>query len=194
MDDKLLVTGQVGQHDGQRRLVDGWRCQSLDFGEKEEAPSQNSWGNLVEKMDNSGRVGHLKCVDVQALMHYHRVAVRQCECQDLPKITLGNIGIGVVVVLIHVIDIPGDRGELNNPWTGRGSCTSKIQWTGSIRIHDLGRRLHDRNPDDEHKEGDSVGGDGRLVKGDHDPGQGTKRGDNDHDDNPCVESRLSFNF
>ncbi len=77
MEDKLLVTSQVGRHDGQRRLIDGWRCQSLSFGENKEALSQNSWGNFVERTDDSGRGSRLRCVDVWALMHYHtRVAVR----------------------------------------------------------------------------------------------------------------------
>jgi hypothetical protein len=62
---------------------------------------------------------------------------------------------------------------LNNPWTGRGSCTSKIQWTGSIRIHDLGRRLCDHDPDDECEDSDAVGDNGRVGKGDRNHGQGT---------------------
>jgi hypothetical protein len=141
-------------------------------------------------------VSHLKCVDVRALMHYHRVAVCQCEHQDRPKITLGNVGSRIVAVSIHIVDVPGDRGELNNPWTGQGSHASESQWTGSIRIHDLGRRLrdHDHDPDDEREDGDAVGGDGWAGKGDRDRGQGAKRGDDDRDDNRCVESRLSFNF
>ncbi len=96
----------------------------MAVGVKEEAPSQDSWGNLVERTDNGGRVSRLKCVDVRALMHYHRVAVRRCKRQDQPKITLGNIGSRIVVVSIHVVDIPGERGELKNPWTNRGSCIS----------------------------------------------------------------------
>jgi hypothetical protein len=69
-------------------------------------------------------------------MHNHRVAVHQSECQDRPKITPGNIGSRIiVVVLIHVVDVPGERGELKNPWIGRGSRASKSQQMGSIRIH-----------------------------------------------------------
>jgi hypothetical protein len=71
---------------------------------------------------------------------------------------------------------------------------SKSQWTGGIRIHDLGRHLCDRDSDDERKNGDAVGGNGRVGKGDYDRGQGTERGDNNRDDNCRVESRLSFNF
>ncbi len=81
------------------------------------------------------RVSHLKHKDILALMHDHRVAVHQSECQDRPQITPGNIGSGIVVVSIHVVDIPGERGDLKNPCTGRGSHVSKSQWTGSIRIH-----------------------------------------------------------
>jgi hypothetical protein len=64
----------------------------------------------------------------------------------------------------------------------------------SIRIHDLGRRLRDRDPDDHHKDGDAVGGNRQVGKGDRNHGQGTGRGDNNRDDNRHVESRLSFNF
>jgi hypothetical protein len=32
-----------------------------------------------------------------------------------PKITLGNISSGIIVVSIHVVDVPGERGELKNP-------------------------------------------------------------------------------
>jgi hypothetical protein len=124
VEDKLLVTGQGGQWDGRRKLINGGRCQSSGFGEKEEASSQNSWGNLVERTDDSGRVSCLKCVDVWALMHDHMVAVHQCERQDHHKITLGNMGSGIGVVSIHVVDVPRDRGELKNPWSGRGSCGS----------------------------------------------------------------------
>ncbi len=77
----------------------------------------------------------MKSIDIQALMHDHRVAMCQCKCQDRPKITLRKIGSGIVIVSIHVVDVPGERGELKNPWTSRGSHTSKSQWTGSIRIH-----------------------------------------------------------
>ncbi len=107
----------------------------MGIGEKEEAPSQDSWGNLVERADNGRRMSHLKSVDIRALMHDHRVAVRQSERQDRPKLTLGNIGSGIVVVSIHVVDISEERGELKNPWNGRGSRASKSRRTGSIRIH-----------------------------------------------------------
>jgi hypothetical protein len=153
-----------------------------------------SWGNLIERTDDIGRVSRLKCVDVWALMHYHGVAVRQCKCQDCPKITLGNISSRLVVVLIHVVDVPGERGELKNPWTGWGSCESKSQWMGSIRIHDLRRHLCDRNPDDEHKDGDSVGGNRWAGKEDPNHGQGTGRGDDDRDDSRRMEGRLNFYF
>jgi hypothetical protein len=115
VEDKLLVASQGGQRDGWRRLIDCWMRQILGFGEKERAPSQISWRNLIERMNNGGRVSRLKCVDVWALMHNHRVAVCQCKRQDHPKITLGNVGSGIIVVLIHVVDVPRDRGELNNP-------------------------------------------------------------------------------
>jgi hypothetical protein len=176
VEDKLLITGQGGQCDGWRRLIDGRRSQGLGIGEKEEAPSQDSWGNLVERTDNGRRVSSLKRVDIRALMHNHRVAVRWSECQDHPKITPGNINSGIVVVLIHVVDVPGERGELKNPWTGWGSCASKSQRMGSIRINFFfysGRCLRDRDPDDERKDGDAVSGNGRVGKGDCDRGQGT---------------------
>ncbi len=90
---------------------------------------------------------------------------------------------------------PGERGELKNPWIGRGSRKSKSQWTGSIRIQIFSwRRLCDCDPDDEREDGDAVGGDRRVGKGDRDCGQGTGRGDNDRNDNRCVEGRLSFYF
>jgi hypothetical protein len=88
-------------------------------------------------MDDGGRVSCLKGVDVRALMHNHRVAMRQCKRQDHCKITLGNIGSGIIVVSIHVVDVPRERGELKNPWSGWGSCTSESQWAGSIQIHDF---------------------------------------------------------
>jgi hypothetical protein len=106
---ELLVFGLLGRHDGWRRLINSWRCQSLGFGEKEEAPHQNSWGNLVERTDNGGSVSLLKHVDVRVLMLYHRVAVRRSGRQDRPKITLGNVGSGIVVVSIHIVDVSGDR-------------------------------------------------------------------------------------
>jgi hypothetical protein len=134
VEDELLITGQGGQHEGRRRLIDGKRSQWLGIEEKEEAPSQDSWGNLVERTDDSRRVSRLKSVDIRALMYDHRVAVRQSKHKDCPKITPENIGNGIIVVLIHVIDVPGERGELKNPWTGWGSQASKSQWTGSIRI------------------------------------------------------------
>ncbi len=71
---------------------------------------------------------------------------------------------------------------------------SKSQWLGSIRIHNLGRHLCDHDPDDERKDGDAVGGNKQVGKGDRDRGQGTGRGDNNCNDNCRVESRLSFNF
>jgi hypothetical protein len=77
----------------------------------------------------------LKSVDIRALMHNHRVAVCLSERQDSPKIPPVNIGSRIVVVLIYVADVPGERGELKNPWTGRGSHASESQRTGSIRIH-----------------------------------------------------------
>ncbi len=135
MEDKLLINSQGGQRDRQRRLINGWRNQWLGIGEKEEAPSQDSWGNLVERTDNGRRVSRLRSVDIRALMHDHRVDVRQSKRQDHPKITLGNIRSRIVVESIHVVDVPGERGELKNPWTGRGSRASKSQQTGSIRIH-----------------------------------------------------------
>ncbi len=107
-------------------------------------------------------MSYLKCIDVQALMHDHRVTVRRCKCQNHCKINLGNIGSRIILVLIHVVDIPMDRGELKNPWSNHGSCASESQWTGSIRIHDLGRCLCDRDPDDEREEDDAVGGNGRV--------------------------------
>ncbi len=134
MEDKLLITGQGGQRDGWRRLIDGRSSHRLGIGEKEEAPSQDSWGNLVERTDDGRRVSRMKSIDIRALMHDHRVAVCQSKCQDRPKINPGNIGSRIVVVLIHVVDIPRERGELKNPWTPRGSHVSKSQWTGSIRI------------------------------------------------------------
>jgi hypothetical protein len=135
VEDELLITGQGGQRDGRRGLMDGWRSQQFGIGEKEEAPSQDSWGNFIERMDDGRRVSCLKSLDIRALMHDHRVAVCQTEHQDHPKIALGNIGSGIIVVPIHVVDVPRERGELTNPWTGRGSRASKSQWTGSIRIH-----------------------------------------------------------
>jgi hypothetical protein len=106
VEDEPLVTGQGGQRNSRRRLIGGWRCQILGFGEKEKALSQNSWGILVVRTDNGGRVSCLKCVDVRALMHYHRVAMRRCKRQDCPKTTLGNIGSRIVVVSIHIVYVP----------------------------------------------------------------------------------------
>jgi hypothetical protein len=137
VEDELLISNQGGQRDGRMRLIDGWRSQCSGIGEKEEAPSQDSLGNLVERTDNGRRVSCLKSVYIQALMHTHRVAVRQSKRQDHPKITLGNIGSGIAIVSIHVVDVPGERGELKNPWTGQGSCASKSQQTGSFRITSL---------------------------------------------------------
>jgi hypothetical protein len=65
---------------------------------------------------------------------------------------------------------------------------------GSIKIHDLGRCLGDRNPDDERKDGDAVGGNGQVGKVDRNLGQGTGGGDNNRNDNFRMECRLSFNF
>jgi hypothetical protein len=103
VEDELLITGQEGRRDGRRRLIDGRRRQWSGIGQKEEAPSQDSWGNLVERTDDGRRVSRLKSIDIWALMHDHRVAARQSERQDHPKITPGNIGSGTVVVLIHVV-------------------------------------------------------------------------------------------
>jgi hypothetical protein len=58
----------------------------------------------------------------------------------------------------------------------------------------LGRRLRDCDPDDEHEDGDAVGDNRRVGKGDHNHGQSTGRGDNNRDDNRRIESRLSFYF
>jgi hypothetical protein len=69
-----MITGQGGQRDGQRRLIDSWKSQWSGIGEKEEAPSQDSWGNLIERTDNGRRVSHLKSINVRAFMHDHRVA------------------------------------------------------------------------------------------------------------------------
>jgi hypothetical protein len=65
---------------------------------------------------------------------------------------------------------------------------------GSIHIHDLGRRLCDRDPDYERKDGDAVGDNGRVGKGACDRSKSTGRGGDDWDDNLHVESRLSFDF
>ncbi len=120
MEDKLLVTGQEGQRDGRRRLIGGCRCQIWALEIRRRPQARIAGGNLIERTDDGGRVSRLKCVDVWALMHYHRLAVHQCKCQDHPKITLRNVGSRIVVVSIHIVDVPGDRGELNNPWTGGG--------------------------------------------------------------------------
>jgi hypothetical protein len=45
---------------------------------------------------------------------------------------VGNFGSGIIVELIHIIDVSRDGGELNNRWPGRG----ETQWMGGIRIHD----------------------------------------------------------
>ncbi len=58
----------------------------------------------------------------------------------------------------------------------------------------LGRHLCDRDLDDECKDSDAVGGNGRVGKGDRDRGQSTGRGDDDRNNNRGVESRLSFYF
>jgi hypothetical protein len=135
VEDKLLITGQGGQRDGWRRLINGRWSQRSGIGEKKEAQSQDSWENLVERMDDGRRLSRLKRVDIWALICNHRVAVRRSKYQDRPKITPGNIGSGIIVVSIHFVDVPEERGELKNPWNGRGSRASKSQWTGSIRIH-----------------------------------------------------------
>jgi hypothetical protein len=138
VEDKLVVTGQGGQCNSRRRLINGGRCQRKGVGEKKEASSQNSQGNLVEGMDDGRRVSRLKCVDVGALMHDHRVAVGQCERKDRRKNNLEKIGSRIVVVLIHVVDIPRERGELKkNPWSSRGSRASDSQQASSVRIHDF---------------------------------------------------------
>ncbi len=82
-------------------------------------------------------MSRLKQVDVRALMHNHRVAVHRCKHQDCRKITLGNIGSGIVVVSIHIVGFPRERGELKNPWSGWGSLASESQRAGSIWIHDF---------------------------------------------------------
>jgi hypothetical protein len=76
VEDKLLITGQGGQCDGRRKLIDGRKNQWLGIGEKEEALIQDSWGNLIEWTDNGRRVSRLKHLDIRVLMHNHSMAVR----------------------------------------------------------------------------------------------------------------------
>ncbi len=64
------------------------------------------------------------------------MAVSQRECQDGPKITSRNVGSGIVLEGIYVIDVAGDGGELNSSRTGHWGCEDHCQWVGSRRFHD----------------------------------------------------------
>ncbi len=101
-------------------------------GKEGKSPSNDSRGNLVDRADNSRRVGRLKLVNIRAIVDDNRAAVSQCECQDSLKIAARNVGSGVVVEAILIVDVAKDGGELNNSWPGRG----KTQRMGGIRIHD----------------------------------------------------------
>ncbi len=50
------------------------------------------------------------------------------------------------------------------------------------------------DPDDEIEDSDTVDGNGRVVKGDRNHSQGTRRGDFNCKDNCRMESKLSFDF
>jgi hypothetical protein len=114
----------------QKRLCNG-QTPSLQ-GKKGTSPSNDCRGNLVERAVNGGRMGHLKLVNIRALVDNNRVTLSQSKSQNGPKIAAGNIGGGIVVELIHVVDFAGEGGELNNPWSGCG----ETQRMGGIRIHD----------------------------------------------------------
>jgi hypothetical protein len=70
-------------------------------------------------------------------MHNHRVAMHRSERKDCRKITPGKIGSRIIVVSIPVVDVPRERRELKNPWSGWGSLASNCQWAGSIQIYDF---------------------------------------------------------
>ncbi len=69
-------------------------------------------------------------------MHDHRMAMSQRECQDSPKITSRNVGNGIAVEAIYVIDVDGDGGELKKSRTNRWGRKDHSQWVGSHRFHD----------------------------------------------------------
>ncbi len=71
---------------------------------------------------------------------------------------------------------------------------SHSQWMGSLSLHDALRCLHEREPDDDCKDGDRVDGNRQVVERHHNRGQGTQRGNGDGDDNSREECRLSLNF
>ncbi len=53
-----------------------------------------------------------------------------------PKRTLGINDSRIVEEAIPVIDVAGDGGELDNPWSCRWGCEGHSQWVGRLRFND----------------------------------------------------------
>ncbi len=145
----------------------------------------------------------LKCLDIGELVYHSRVAMRRSKSKDCPEVTLGNICCVIIKEAIGLVNIPRDRGELENPWTDQRDwkCV-ELQREGdtgvqSIGVHvngKLGESLCQRHPEDEGEDGNAVDGKGRAVKSDRDCHQSTRRGERDRDDNRRMEIRLGFDF
>ncbi len=90
----------------------------MGFGERRKRPQARIAGEtLVERTDN-GRKG--KLLERHSCTTTGWLCANATTPGDRPKITPGNVGSGIAVVAIHVVDVPKDGGELNDPWTSRG--------------------------------------------------------------------------
>jgi hypothetical protein len=137
--DESMVSGQWGHSNSWRRLDNGRRGHRTSPGEQGKPPSDNGWGNFIDWTDDGGRVCRLKLVNIQAFVDNNRVAMIQRECQDSPERTLGINGSRIVEEAIPVVDVAGDRGELDNPWSCFWGCEGHSQRVGRLRFHDAYR-------------------------------------------------------
>jgi hypothetical protein len=143
----------------------------------------------------------LKCLQIGALVDHSGVAMRRSKSKDCPKVTLGNILRAIIEEAIGVVNIPGDGGELKNPWTDRRDwkyVNCQREGDTSVRgigIHvngKLGGSLCQHHPEDEGEDGNTVDVNGWAVKRDRNHCQSTRRGEHKRNDNCHVESRLSL--
>ncbi len=70
-------------------------------------------------------------------MDNNRVAVSHSECEGSPKRTLSQDGDRIVVEVICLIDVAGDRGERGDPWprrSGRPGVSFRFHESYTVQV------------------------------------------------------------
>jgi hypothetical protein len=83
-------------------------------------------------------MGRLKFLNIRAVVDSNRMTMSCRESHDGPNWTPRKNASRVVVETVRIVDVPGDRGELNNQRTSRGRRDSGGRGVDLVDLH----RIH----------------------------------------------------